>query len=294
MPELPPIPAPLTPPGQTSVGERAPMPVPDHTLIRRIGRGSYGEVWLAHNVMGAWRAVKFVHQRDFEDDRPFERELAGIQRFEPISRSHPSQINILHLGRDPDGFYYVLELADDQGRGPEIDEGSYAPRTLRSELTQQADDRRTCRARHTVGRRLGRDATDAHGHRVRSGQVREMEPGWSVHRLPQRRACGACLGCGDGGSGYAHVAAHRLHLLGVHHTGPSAHHGQRPQPHPGLGSETDTPAGGGAYGLHQGALRSTAQCEWVAVGHPGPELAELHRSLLARHPELFSTPAGRD
>ncbi len=30
-----------------------------------------------------------------------------------------------------------MELADDQGRGQEIDEGSYAPRTLRSELTQQ-------------------------------------------------------------------------------------------------------------------------------------------------------------
>ncbi len=78
-----------------------------------------------------------MHRRDFEDDRPFERELAGIQRFEPISRSHPSQLNILHVGRGPDGFYYVMELADDQGRGQAIDEGSYAPRTLRSELTQQ-------------------------------------------------------------------------------------------------------------------------------------------------------------
>jgi WD40 repeat protein len=112
------------------------MPVPDHTLIRPIGRGSYGEVWLARNVMGAWRAVKFVHRRDFDHDRPFERELAGIERFEPISRSHPSQLNILHVGRGPDGFYYVMELADDQGRGQAIDEGSYCPRTIRSELLQ--------------------------------------------------------------------------------------------------------------------------------------------------------------
>ncbi len=101
-----PIPAPLTPPGRTGGGGTLPpFAVPDHTLIRPIGRGSYGEVWLARNVMGAWRAVKFVHRRDFEDDRPFERELAGIQRFEPISRSHPSQLNILHVGRGPDGFY---------------------------------------------------------------------------------------------------------------------------------------------------------------------------------------------
>ena len=34
----------MTPPSQTPVGDRAPMPVPDHTLIRPIGRGSYGEV----------------------------------------------------------------------------------------------------------------------------------------------------------------------------------------------------------------------------------------------------------
>ena len=26
--------------------------IPDHELLRRIGRGSYGEVWLARNVMG--------------------------------------------------------------------------------------------------------------------------------------------------------------------------------------------------------------------------------------------------
>jgi hypothetical protein len=26
--------------------------IPDHQLFRRIGRGAYGEVWLARNVMG--------------------------------------------------------------------------------------------------------------------------------------------------------------------------------------------------------------------------------------------------
>ncbi len=94
-------------------GEASPFPVPDHTLIRRVGRGAYGEVWLAHNTLGTWRAVKFIRRSSFDDDRPFERELAGIQRFEPISRSHESQLNILHVGRAEDGFYYVMELADD-------------------------------------------------------------------------------------------------------------------------------------------------------------------------------------
>ncbi len=114
--------------------ELPPFAVPDHTLVRRIGQGAYGEVWLARNALGAWRAVKFVRRSSFDDERPLEREFAGIQRFEPISRSHESQLNILHVGRAEDGFYYVMELADDMGRGQEIDEATYTPRNLRSEL----------------------------------------------------------------------------------------------------------------------------------------------------------------
>jgi len=33
-----------------------PSHIPDHELLRRIGGGSYGEVWLARNVMGTYRA----------------------------------------------------------------------------------------------------------------------------------------------------------------------------------------------------------------------------------------------
>ena len=90
-----------------------PIPVPDHTLLRRIGKGSYGEVWLARNVLGVYRAVKIIQRSSFDHDRPFEREFAGMQRFEPVSRSHESQLNILHVGRGPGCFYYVMELADD-------------------------------------------------------------------------------------------------------------------------------------------------------------------------------------
>src|SRR5947208_15488422 len=60
-----------------------PFPVPDHTLIRRIGKGAYGEVWLACSFIGLYRAVKFVRRAAFDSDRPYEREFDGIQRFEP-------------------------------------------------------------------------------------------------------------------------------------------------------------------------------------------------------------------
>ena len=96
--------------------------IPDHELIRQVGGGSYGEVWLARNVMGAYRAVKIVYRRNFGNDRPFEREFRGIQKFEPISRTHDSQVDILHIGRNHDYFYYVMELADDAG--PERQERS--------------------------------------------------------------------------------------------------------------------------------------------------------------------------
>src|SRR5512142_1854522 len=70
-----------------------PPPVPDHELQRLIGRGSYGEVWLARNVMGTARAIKVVYRGVFEHDRPFEREFAGLTRYEPISRSHEGLVN---------------------------------------------------------------------------------------------------------------------------------------------------------------------------------------------------------
>ena len=69
-----------------------PPRIPDHELIRLIGLGSYGEVWLARNIMGTYRAVKIIYRHTFEHGRPFEREYAGIRKFEPISRSHEGQI----------------------------------------------------------------------------------------------------------------------------------------------------------------------------------------------------------
>src|SRR2546426_5616831 len=127
--------------------------IPDHELLRCIGGGSYGEVWLARNVLGDYRAVKVIYRDRFEHDRPYDREFEGIQKFEPISRLHESQVDILHVGRnDPAGyFYYVMELADDASNPvaaevtrliskSEIEQSlltsaaTYQPRTLKLDL----------------------------------------------------------------------------------------------------------------------------------------------------------------
>jgi serine/threonine protein kinase len=110
-----------------------------HTLIRSIGRGAYGEVWLARDVTGRLHAVKVIHRNRFPSDTPFDREFRGIQKFTPISRTHQGFVHILHVDRDEAAgyFYYVMEIGDDERHGQRIDPGTYAARTLGSELRRR-------------------------------------------------------------------------------------------------------------------------------------------------------------
>jgi WD40 repeat protein/tetratricopeptide (TPR) repeat protein len=160
----------MDPPGNHAAPESAPAQGPpphiaDHQLLRIIGRGAYGDVWLARSATGAYRAVKIVHRARFENIRPFDREFAGMRRFEPVSRTHPGLVQILQVGRnEAEGyFYYVMELADplaaaappptadpssddttallpeDLGAGHrrKVDPTDYAPTTLRDLMKQR-------------------------------------------------------------------------------------------------------------------------------------------------------------
>jgi formylglycine-generating enzyme required for sulfatase activity len=108
--------------------------VPDHEVLRVIGRGAYGEIWLARSLTGAFRAVKVVYRTTFESERAFQREFQGMSAFEPISRAHAGFVDILHVGRTSDYLYYIMELADDHLAGRKIDVNKYEPRTLKSDL----------------------------------------------------------------------------------------------------------------------------------------------------------------
>jgi serine/threonine protein kinase len=149
--------------GQAITNENAKaLSIPEHELLRPIASGSYGEVWLARNAVGTFRAVKIVRSARFERREDFDREFRGLQRFEPVSRTHEALINILQIGCQPDWFYYIMELADEvenpkvEIRDPKetqtprtgkvaetiraSDSGvlsGYAPRTLRADLKKR-------------------------------------------------------------------------------------------------------------------------------------------------------------
>ncbi len=148
--------------------ENRPFPtIPDHEVLRKIGGGAYGEVWLARGVTGALRAVKVVWRQDFEDERTFEREFEGILKYEPISRDHPALVNILHVGRSADGvsfYYYVMELGDDVSGGREINPVEYEPRTLRADHPHAGFERWDTAECLDVGLRLAEALGHLHHH----------------------------------------------------------------------------------------------------------------------------------
>jgi serine/threonine protein kinase len=113
--------------------------IPEHELLRLIGEGSGGQVWLARNALGAYRAIKIVRKDAAQPGQQFTREFTGVFKFEPVSRLHDGLVDILQVGvaEEAGYFYCVMELADDVHSGQLIVPEHYVPRTLAYELSQR-------------------------------------------------------------------------------------------------------------------------------------------------------------
>jgi serine/threonine protein kinase len=110
--------------------------VPDFDLIRPIGRGGFGQVWLAKNrATGHLRAVKVIPVHTPGRADPAGREIVSLTRLETnVGRHHPNLLTIHHVGKTTDHLFYVMDLADDASRSAADPGSPYRPATLESRL----------------------------------------------------------------------------------------------------------------------------------------------------------------
>ncbi|MGO8745651.1 MAG: protein kinase domain-containing protein [Thermoguttaceae bacterium] len=127
--------------------QQAPPEVPDFDLIRPVGRGGFGEVWLATNrTTGQLRAVKIIPLRQAGEVDPAAREITSLTRLEArLARQHPNLITIHHVGKTADYLFYVMDPADDAGGGPASNKPDYRPATLQSRLQTAPLSAEVCR-----------------------------------------------------------------------------------------------------------------------------------------------------
>jgi serine/threonine protein kinase len=114
-----------------------PATTPDYVSLREIGVGSYGRVWLVQDrTSGEYCAVKIIYRHLFDNEAPYQKEQAGVERFRQLSTASRSLLKIIHVGLhdEEDYFYYLMELADDRQTGQAISPANYVPRTLKWEL----------------------------------------------------------------------------------------------------------------------------------------------------------------
>ena len=115
--------------------------IPDYSLLKVIGSGAYGEVWLARSLVGSYVAIKVLFRDRFDDAEPYEREFRGIKRFMSLIGTHPGWVQVLHVGRIDtlSCFYYVMELADDAVAPPTtpLNPDTYSPKSIRTVLDQR-------------------------------------------------------------------------------------------------------------------------------------------------------------
>lgn len=107
-----------------------------YRLIRLIGRGGFGEVWLCQiEATDEFRAFKLIPSVDVEK---LERELDALKRYRSVAVNlhSPHLLQIEHVNRTRDGLFYTMPLADGMTNGEPIS-SDWEPKTLATLIRQQ-------------------------------------------------------------------------------------------------------------------------------------------------------------
>ncbi len=97
-------------------------------LLREIGRGAYGVVYLAEASDGRLAALKLCRRAGTEEER-YARELRGAKLYMSVSASE-GLVRMREVVETDWGFYSVMDLADDEFDRADASPESYRPKTL--------------------------------------------------------------------------------------------------------------------------------------------------------------------
>jgi serine/threonine protein kinase len=150
---------------QQAVPSEAPIQVPHHTLIRCLGAGGFGQVWLAKNTLTEhYRACKLIPASKAL-------ELEGISRLKQKVPSHPGLFPIDDVGTVNDWLYCLMPLADAASNElAVVDVSVYEPLTLELHLSRHG--RRPTLEAMGIGAQLAEAIRHLHACGVTHGDIK--------------------------------------------------------------------------------------------------------------------------
>lgn len=152
-------------PGEVSLPTTPPAQVPHHELIRCLGAGGFGQVWLAkQRLTQHHRACKLIPSHKTI-------ELDGLRRLKQRVPAHPNLFPIDDVGEVEGWLYCLMPLADNAASDQALlEHSSYEPLTLTTYLKRHG--RRPCAEAARLGLEIAQAVKHLHEHGVTHGDIK--------------------------------------------------------------------------------------------------------------------------